>query len=226
MGKFIRHFIKINIIILFVAVLWGPAAQADQFFRPHRFDQTVPEHCRDMDINFFDGPFHDVTVGVVGARQKGFTHEIPIRRDQANVLWHVFKERARNSVNMAAERYMVQDPSLEPFYRMIEANYRQMGFTFNSEGDVLELLSLVYMQSVFPPSQYYHTGGYGYIWQSREMGELDMIIGRRTDCEVVVVGQAKLGIGSVSAAWEQIERFKSFVAHILNQVFGVRAPHY
>lgn len=207
---------------LAAALIGWPSAYADQYFRPHRFDQTVPEHCREMNIEYFDGPFQDVTVGISGAAGRGFTHEVPIRRDQANVLWHVFKERARNSRNYAAETYMVKDPSLEPFYRMIEANYRQMGFTFGSEGDVLELLSLVYMQSVYPPSQYYHTGGYGYFWHSREVGELDMIVGHRSNCEVVVVGQAKLGVGSAGAAWEQIERFKNFVSEILSRVFGAR----
>ena len=118
---------------------------------------------------------------------------------------------------------MYQDPSLEPFYRMIEANYRPMGFTFGSEGEILEILALVYLQAAFPVERYYHTGGYGYLNHQREVGELDIIVGERESCAVVVVGQAKLGLGSSGSAWEQIRRFKNFLGSRLG-LFGFPFP--
>ncbi len=208
--------------LLSITLFWGAQVQAQAYLQPHRLDQTLPQHCLDMQPRYFDGPFADMTVGIAGATQKGFTHEIPIQRDQANVLWHVFKARARGAQDFYAERFMYSDPSLEPFYGMIESNYRQMGFTFGSEGDVLELLALVYLRSMFPVERYYHTGGYGYFYGGREVGELDIIVGERQNCDVVVVGQAKLGLGSGSSAWEQIRRFKNYIKDVLHRTLGIQ----
>lgn len=198
----------------------GHLAYADQYFHPHRVDRTMPQHCFDMNLEYFDGPFADITVGIQGATERGFTHEIPIRRDQANALWHAFKAKAHGTFHTAAENHLRRDPSMEPYYRIIEANYRAMGFNFNSEGEILELLALVALRSNFPPEKYFHTGGYGYFLNHREVGELDIIVGERSSCHVVVVGQAKLGLKNSRAAWEQIQRFKNFLKNLLGRAMG------
>jgi hypothetical protein len=93
-------------------------------------------------------------------------------------------------------------------------------FSYSAVGDVLEILSPFGLDSAnksindsFPPSEYYVNGGWEYKRDNGQtMGELDIIVARKSDCSVVALGESKLTTTKYmrkrfSKARSQLKRF-------------------
>lgn len=188
-----------------------PSVHADQYFKADRADAAVPAHCRDFKLPGFATNSKYFVYGIDGARSVGFEYEIPLSRLDAAYLWDVFRENKQGSDKVKQE--VRKDPRLERAYDTLLAHSPAMGFTFEREGDVLEVLSLVDLREVYPSTEYFHTGGISYSAQANGnvTGEIDLLVARKSDCAVVAIGEAKLGLGQLSHARKQLQRLHGFL---------------
>ncbi len=187
-------------------------AQADQYFDFTRTDSTIPPQCANPQLKDFQENTRYFYYGVKGSRAKGFTHEYPITREAATYLWTVMQDTALTKSRMVPAD-VAKNPELLRDYNILRTVGLQMGFDFGSEGEVLETLALYDLQKTYPPSHYYFTGGieYGDPGFQGVLGELDLVVARRSDCAVVAVGEAKLGVNQLGHAQQQMVRFHAFV---------------
>lgn len=193
-----------------LTVTFTSAVRADEYFRPTRVDQTVPEECRDLGLKNFNGHEKYITLSITNAREHGFTHEYKLERDDAEWLWKSYRHGARPEPSPRLSR-------LEHEVDLIERYKDVMGLDFGSEGQVLELLGLVTLKDEYPDDQYFQTGGLEYheSASSETMGELDLLVGERATCQIVVIGEAKLGVHALGKATEQLARFHDFLGRHL-----------
>lgn len=178
-------------------------------------------HCPAWTLDrFHPGIDYNLFVGAQSARQYGFTYEIPISRDQGDVLWCSLNPDAasRNRVDCGAvtsappdrpfaayagkpatspQRFadMEKEIVLHADWILQEAAARG-GSGFDKLGDVLELLTPHYLQeemNVYPADAYRIDGGVEYRRApgERTIGELDVIVYERDSCRVVAVGEVK-----------------------------------
>jgi hypothetical protein len=174
--------------------------------QPLRHDESIPEACRDLDIDNFRGEnLEYMTYGIEGAEKKGFTYEYPLSRDGASQLWKAMKKLISGEVF----RPSFKEPGLQRDYQTLADNYAQMDFDFGSEGEVLELLAIVALKRQLPEN-YFVTGSLAY-FGGKSNGELDLLVGRSSDCHIEVVGEAKLGLRQLSHAHQQLQRFREFI---------------
>jgi hypothetical protein len=199
--------IALNVCLL--ALLATPA-NADEFLDELRQDKTMPANCQNLRLSHFTPNIDFIVYGIEGAKQHGFSHEYPISRTEAATLWQTFKnERAHQFIDLRVANNLSEAAAI------IRRWKDPMDFDFGSEGEVLELLALNDLKKTYPEDQYFHTGGiiYHEANSHRAIGELDLVIGHRGNCEVTIVGEAKLGIGGLPKAREQIARFRSFLSN-------------
>jgi hypothetical protein len=188
-------------------------ASADQFFHNNRIDATVPANCREMDLRNFYPLSRFITYSIQGGRAAGFTHEYPISRRDAESLWARLRAEAHHGA-----------PKLTGNAASLYAYGRQMGFDFENEGEVLELLAILQLRQEYPEREYFLTGSVAYGEANvSNVGELDIIVARRADCGVVAVGEAKLGVNQRPHANQQLRRFMQFLQKKLC-LRGERAP--
>lgn len=178
-------------------------AQADSYFDFNRNDQEVPAPCRDFKLGYFSENSRYVIYGLEGAAAKGFTHEYPLSRKEASVLWKSMQSSG------APERSGALGRELE----ILVEGRDVKGFAYRNEGDVLEALALSDLEREYPPSIYFHTGGLAYHEAGNPVtiGELDLVVARRSDCKVVMVGEAKLGLEQLGHARKQLRRIDTFL---------------
>jgi hypothetical protein len=178
---------------------------ADVEFLPIRQDRTMPAHCVNLTAEDFSEPSKRVIYGIEGYKNKGFSHEIPLERQEARDLWHAMNGD-RTSLDVVAS-----SEELSKFKETLETAGVQMGFDYGKEGDVLEALALLDLEKEYPSKDYFHTGGYEYSnGRGPVVGELDVLVGRRSDCNIIVVGEAKLGHKMLNKAHSQLNRFENF----------------
>jgi len=200
--------------ILFVFLMTTTAAQADQNFLPLRKDFNVPGHCQDIGLKEFSGPLSWFTVGRKGAEDFGFTYEIPLERQDATILWDFMKSVAKDRGEFKVWKEILQDTELHGHYRNLMAHHKGMGVQFGNEGEVLEVLASEALRLMFPAPQYFVTGGVEYRNGAggRTIGEVDVMIGDAKSCQIVMVGEVKLGGSrSLSKAKSQLFRFSNFL---------------
>lgn len=193
----------------------GKDKYGGHYFRSLRDDQTIPEKCREVNLSHF--ATHDLETffyGPVGANNRGFTHEYPVRRDDARKLWNLAKGLVNGADRRDIEQRLKNNHQLLRDFRIVADHYEQMDFNFASEGEVLEILAILDMNQQVPEDYYV----YGSVFYHDKMaGELDLMVGRRSDCQIVSIGEAKLGLKSLSKARQQLDRFKSFLrTHLHN----------
>ncbi|MCB0364417.1 MAG: hypothetical protein H6624_02235 [Bdellovibrionaceae bacterium] len=197
------------------------ASADDNFLHNLRQDLTVPEHCRDTQIDFFQlKGLQTFTYGIEGARDRGFSHEYPIGRRDAQALWEILRPPSKggHSGGYDAHKKRKEPPpsrsNLVQYLDIIDAYRDQMGFDFGSEGEVLEILAIVALKESFPENEYFITGGVEYheSGDHRTLGELDLVVGRNSSCKVEFVGEAKLGTRMLGKARQQLARFRDFLA--------------
>lgn len=175
-------------------------------FSPLRIDRTVPTHCVNLTAEDFSEPHIKVIYGIEGYKKKGFSHEIPLERQEARDLW-----QAMNGDRISLD-IVESSEELRKFKEILDIAEVEMGFDYGKEGDVLEALALVDLEKEYPSEEYFHTGGYEYSNSrgGRVVGELDVLVGRRSDCNIIVIGEAKLGHKMLGKAREQLARFENF----------------
>ena len=168
----------------------------------------MPSECQTLELEDFSQPYDLIIYGIEGSSSKGFSHEVPIKREEARLLWSVLKPRG-NTRGMDQIR---SNPKLDFFYYLLTTSGRDMGFTYHNEGEVLEALALIDLENIYPDDKYFQTGGVAYSnGNGRIVGELDVLVGRKSDCKILVVGETKLGIGQIAHARSQLQRFESFL---------------
>lgn len=199
---------------LLFSVLTVMPSWASQHFTPLRFDQSVPEHCQDMKIQFYSLPAQTMIIGRKGAVEMGYTLEYPIDRGHAQILWRFFRKKVQGEVNQSLLSKIKKHPDMKRDYEIINSIYQEQGFEFINEGEILEALVINHLYSEFPENHYYITGGVKYHDnpQSLTIGEIDLFIGLREDCSSVVIGEVKLGrYVPLKKARHQLERFEDFL---------------
>lgn len=174
-----------------------------------REDLLVPAHCRTTTMAYFfrAQDIQYITYGVRGAQAKGFTYEVPLTRNQMASLWRAFSHPSE------AGRILQQNPELAETYRLIYDHASLMDIDWQVEGEILEVLAVIILKQLYPAPQYYVTGGVEYHLgaNSRTLGELDLMVGDASNCQIFVVGEAKLGTHRLSKAQEQLRRFYQFL---------------
>jgi len=187
-----------------------PVVRADKYFETLREDRYVPVHCRDFGVKNFREVREWFVYGIDGYQKRGFDYEYPVSRTEATWLWEAFK---KNKEPTEWPR------NLDREVELIKTHKEPMGFEFGSEGEVLELLALVDLEERFSRRDYFMTGGL--VYRSRPeaptTGELDLLVGDMKTCNIVAVGEAKLGSSGLSKAKEQIARFKGFLRSRMGQ---------
>lgn len=181
------------------------AASQGDYMEPLRYDQSIPEHCRNLDVaNFEADDIEYITYSIRGAEAKGFTHEYPMSRDDARQLWGAMKSYVAGNQN----KPNFSNAALYSHYEKLVQHHKAMDFDFHSEGEILELLAILELRKTLSP-EYYVTGSLAY--QDKTAGELDIIIGQVSNCKVKVVGEAKLNTGRLGYAQKQLQRFRDFI---------------
>jgi hypothetical protein len=193
-----------------VFVLLSNLALADQFFETKRYSHLTPEHCQEFNINYFGGPLQFVTYSITGATDNGFTNGIKLARHEAAQMWRLLRDHKYTGPD--SRWPITQIPRMQKILVNLETAREFMGFTYKVEGEILEALVLIDLGKHFDPSEYFFTGGIEYSHGSgRVLGELDIIVARRSDCKVVVVGESKLGLHRLNKAKRQLARFRNFL---------------
>ena len=196
-----------SVRIRFLALIFlsfSQFSQADQYFNELRWDEYLPDDCHELSIHNFTDIGEWPVYGIRGYTNNGFDYEYPISRSDATWLWEAFKNG--------------NEPNSWPSHLgrevdLIKTHKDAMDFDFSVEGEVLEILALIDLQEQFNPRDYFFTGGLEYRDGpgAPTMGELDVLVGERSTCNIVVVGEAKLGKGSLSKAHKQLGRFRGFL---------------
>lgn len=191
------------------AVLLAQSALADKYFETLRYNSLTPKHCQEFDINFFDQNITWITYGIVGSKQVGFTHEYPINREEARLAWYFIRE---NNYHGKTGNKQLDTKRMQYFLTLLEQARHYMGYEYRSEGEILEALALIDLTNYYNPKEYFFTGSISYSrGHGPVVGELDIIVARRDNCHVVVIGESKLGSHRLSKAREQLQRFHRFL---------------
>lgn len=205
-------------------------------------------------------------VSIQGAHSKKFTHEYPMERADARILWDAFRsfvqthhdliEETRHETNADLKRkdqarldqllfdflseripralqaelgndqsaeFKQRSLSMKQAASRIRLQYVAMEMDFAKEGDVLEALwpyaattDQSRLMDHYPPQKYFYTGGLEYYRpdgtaHGRLEGEIDVLVARKDNCQVVVIGEAKLGLAQYSHASDQVTRFLTYL---------------
>ncbi|MCB0413110.1 MAG: hypothetical protein KDD50_02170 [Bdellovibrionales bacterium] len=199
--------------LLFIIVNFSLSTAQAKYFQNLRNDQNIPYHCSIPEVNNFTTNFETATFSIDHALEHGFTDEFPISRQGASLLWKFFKKvGVGQNPSPAIADQINKNPRLSVYKELILKNFETMGFDFQSEGEILEILVLLDLHKSYSPSEYYFTGGIEYFkGNGPTIGELDIVVGKKSDCKVVLIGEAKLGLHRLSKAKQQIQRFVRFV---------------
>lgn len=200
-----------SLLFLLTAPTFG-----DEHFDFNRNDSRIPSQCQEFDLSDFEDTQSFFTYGVKGSTSRGFDYEVDISREEASQLWDIFKKGENHDSDIRAK--LSNDPHLLQLFDRIQSA-EDMGFDFQKEGDILEVLSLLDLSSRYQDSKYFFTGGLEYrdSEHTRTLGELDLLVVERSSCHVVAIGESKLGVKQLSHAHEQLERVHGFLSDRLCQ---------
>ena len=199
--------------LIFLPITSWAGGYGDHYFESLRFDQNVPNRCQDVSLEHFDD--HNLETffyGPEGALDRGFTHEYPVEREGARELWAAAKDLVMGENLDDILRRFSQSPNLQQDLELIADNYQEMGFDFHSEGEILEILAILELQESVGDDYYVFGSVY---YSDKVAGELDLMVGRVSDCKVEAVGEAKLGLRMLGKAHKQIDRFIGFLRNHL-----------
>lgn len=200
--------------VLLVSLL-SLSSFADQYFESIRDSLITPEHCKEFSINYFkNSEIEYVTYGIEGAKDRGFDEEIQIHRKEATLFWEGLRPKGNYD---AMIKRIGRDIRLQELLEVFEGFGRELGMDYQKEGDILEVLALLDLLNKFG-NEYFVAGGYEYSYaDSNTLGELDLIVAHKDNCEVIVVGESKLGFRGLSKAHRQLNRFRDFRNKILKK---------
>lgn len=190
----------------FGVLMWASIALGATEFENTREDPSVPANCRNFEMGRFRTVSKWIYFGIEGSRSAGFTHEIQITRKEAATLWEVMKSPTPHKEPQYVQ--LERNPRLTRILATLMRAAETRGFDFQKEGDVLEALALEQLKAEYPEKHFFMTGGVAYgATLASYAGELDIIVGRRSDCGIVALGEAKLGVDQKPHAERQIQRF-------------------
>ncbi|RYZ71515.1 MAG: hypothetical protein EOP09_04545 [Proteobacteria bacterium] len=190
-------------------------SSADEYMELTRSDPHVPAHCQNVKVAQFSAAQKFFVYGITGAVREGFQYEIDLSRGEATQLWSALKG------NLSAPEFLSQVRTdrrnlLANYFDFLTTEGEEMGFDYGKEGDLLEGLALRDLAREYPDSEYFRYGGVEYHEPgSATMGELDLLVARKSDCAVVAIGEAKLGTGQLSHAKSQLSRIFQFLRNKL-----------
>jgi hypothetical protein len=203
-SQFVLSLRPMVMLVIFFGLFSGPLSFAQSFFKPLRVDPSVPGHCVQPELSDFASASETVFYGITGAVLKGFTHEVALDRKDAATLWNAKLSGVPHPPGLSRDLMAIFD--------QLTAMAGASGFTYKAEGEVLEALAINQMASDYPLNEYFITGGISYFepvggGRFQTLGELDLVVGRRSDCAIVTIGEAKLGVRQINHARSQINRF-------------------
>ena len=194
----------------FIALLFSLSIQAAEITHL-RNDQSIPEHCRTNDVSdFLSADLKYITYSRTGAVNRGFDHEYNITREELRRFWSIFKN---DSHGEGTQRWVSKSKNRLRDYNMIMDNYEDMDFDFNEEGQVLEVLALLAIKEKLDTDRYYITGSVAYSGgkTSNRIGELDLVVGHKETCKIILVGEVKINPRRLGKAKGQLSRFRRFL---------------
>lgn len=206
----LRHGLLIGLFLtVFTPTITFAGGSGSHYFESLRYDTLVPEHCQEVSLDHFEtDDLETLFYGPAGAEARGFTHEYPIERHDAKSLWRAAQALLRGEDIDVLRRKFDDNDDLLRDLEIVYENYQERGFDFQSEGEILEILAIEDLQQQIGDDYYVYGSVY---YQDGVAGELDLMIGRTSDCHIETIGEAKLGLKSLSKAHKQLERFLGFL---------------
>jgi len=219
--------------LVFILVFFSSTAFAAQrsVFEAKTDDLTVVDKCEVYQPRFFTAePIRYFTVGIKGTKRAGLSEEVPITRGEAKTLWSALYPKSSAAKVQKAMSKINRSPQMREFFDLLELGKVQRGATYNSEGEILEILSYTYlldsksfqqnlvqhfMGADFSEDDFFVTGGVTYHDRrnGRTIGELDVLVGDSKTCTIFAIGEAKLG-GKRGKAKRQLDRIKNFIRNL------------
>lgn len=180
-----------------------------RYVRALRVDRHIPCDCKPFNIHQFKSP--NVRYIVFGINStKGANEKIDLNRDEARALWKAFSPKTDEATQVAMQKELAsKSPRLADYIEVLDYARELQGFSFGSEGDVLEALVIAKKEEKYALPYYFVTGGISY-GKTHTEGELDLVVFERVSCAVIEVGEAKLSSGTNDAR-KQLARFRKFV---------------
>jgi hypothetical protein len=200
------------IIFSFISAAAFARNLRSQYLQPLRNDRSVPAKCAEFPLSSFAHVQQTLTVGVRHSDQEGFDIALDITRTQVQSLHRSLKRlRRRGGSTLDVDNDL--SPQMRELYRNVLQEGRDRGFTYYSEGEVLELLGLMAIKGRYPAPEYFVTGGLEYGGQKQTVGELDIVVVRASDCQAILIGEVKLNPNHIRKARSQLRRFTEYVAN-------------
>ncbi len=203
-----------HLLILLISLLAYPSASHASMLL-QRSVRDIPEHCRSMEPIHFSRGFSKILMSVedLPADIKGVqTLEFPYSREDIHILWRYLRARAGSSSGAGLMSPLAQNPSLGPTLEKIINSHEDHGIDFRAEGDVLEIMGLLHFEEEYPANEYFVFSGLAYGKSNTQiLGELDLIVARRSDCQVVLIGEAKANGHSLKEGYSQLQRFEKWL---------------
>ena len=217
---------RLSAVLVFVSAT--AFASGRPAFKAKTDDLTVVDKCETYQPAFFTAePIVYFTVGIAGTKRAGLSEEINISRSEAKLLWRVLYPKSSESQVRKALSKISKSEKLSEYLELLEEGKVERGATYNSEGEILEVLSYNFLPDSnsflshvadhfegrdFDEDDFFVTGGVTYhdTKNGRTIGELDVIVGDTETCTVFAIGEAKLG-GKKSKARRQLDRIKNYI---------------
>ena len=223
-------FLRSTLAILFMSIFafgGGPRSK----FQAKTDDLTVEDKCETYKPRFFTAePIRYFTVSTEGSTRVGFSEEVPITRSQVKTLWAAVHPKSSQAKVNKALKTINKSEKLKFDLELLKLGKVERAATYHSEGEILEILSYVYLTDSnsflqmisqhfesrdFSEEDFFITGGVRYFdtRSGRTIGELDVVVGDSQTCTIFGIGEAKLG-GKRNKARRQLNRIKDFIRRL------------
>jgi len=220
-----------KVFFLLVFTTSSAFAGYNSTFKAKTDDLTVVDKCETYEPAFFTAePIRYFTVGIKGTKRAGLSEEVAITRNEAKILWQALYPKSSDSKIEKAMSMINRDSKLRNYFDLLVVGKIERGATYNSEGEILEILAYTYLvesssilQMIsnhfegrdFNESDFFLSGGITYHdpKSGRTVGELDVVVGDSNTCTIFGIGEAKLG-GRKSKAQKQLNRIKNFIRNL------------
>jgi hypothetical protein len=200
-----------NALVMTIAVAAFGAHAEDSYFRLGHPNADLAASCGPLQLSQFMNVQQVATISLKGARAHGFDMELNLTRSQVQFLNRALRDGTPDAKVTKTLRSMPRH--IQAIFKRAREVWRQRGFSLGQDGQILELLAGIKLEQQFPPEDYIHLSGVSYMGinnvgeMKRSVGELDIVVVRRSDCRVVVIGECKLNSNSVGRARLQLSQF-------------------
>ncbi len=218
-----HFFIKSLLFIsLISASTFSLAAIKEPFIRRPHFDSYIPANCWPINLSQFSDTqtMTGLTIGPLGSEQEGFDIEFPISHQEIKDLWSFLGPLAYDgTVDRYALNKIETNTTLNDYLDLLLLESKKTGLKISSQGVIYELLVAHRLREKLNEFGFFITGAiiYGKN-KNRIMGELDLVIGRISDCKILIVTEVKSYTSPRAAlkGREQLDRFFQFLEDVHN----------